>query len=39
MTATAEEASKTGALSLEQCLNSFDERLIQCNQYFHELEQ
>lgn len=38
MKATIEEAAAAGnsALSLEECLNHFDERLLQCQEYYRE---
>ena len=45
MKATIEEAiaqvkdGGASVLSLEECLNNFDDRLIQCNTYFREMAQ
>lgn len=45
MKATIEEAiaqvkdGGASVLSLEECLNNFDDRLIQCNAYFREMAQ
>lgn len=39
MSATAEEAALVDGLSLEECLNHFDERLVQCQDYYREKAQ
>lgn len=37
---TIQEAQAVkGALSLEECLNTFDEKLVQCQEYFRDKHQ